>query len=191
LTPGAGGLETSIAAMADYVLNPELVLQQSGTDDPLDFIRLGIAAAKEDDYQRGLIFLAEAHRRLTKENAHDAKLPASALSYYGLCLACHKGRVKDAAEFCQLALEMEFYNAEHYINLGRVWIAGKSRRKAVDALERGLAVDPRNITLQRLRISLGVRKAPVLPFLGRDNPLNVTLGRMRHGMGKDRNAKKF
>ena len=26
------------------------------------------------------------------------------------------------------ALEMEFYNAEHYINLGRVWIAGSTHR---------------------------------------------------------------
>jgi tetratricopeptide (TPR) repeat protein len=173
----------------DYVLNPELVLQSSGTDDPLDFVRLGIAAARSDDFQRGLIFLAEAHKLLSLEATRD-KLPPSAYSYYGLCLALHKGRIKEAAEFCQIALDQEFYNAENYANLARVWIAGRSRRKAVDALDRGLAVDPRNQVLARLRTSLGVRNKPVLPFLHRDNPLNVTLGRVRSSLDGGKGKKK-
>lgn len=164
--------------MAEYALNPELVLQQSGTHDPTELVRLGIAAARKDDFERGLIYLAEAHNRIGKETSGE-KLPPSAFSYYGLCLALYKGRVKDGAEFCTIALEMEFYNAENYINLARVWIAGRSRRKAVDALDRGLAVEPRNAILQKLRLQLGVRKRPVIPFLHRDNPLNVTLGRVR------------
>jgi tetratricopeptide (TPR) repeat protein len=175
--------------MADYVLKPELVLSQSGTDDPQEFIRLGIDAARKEDFQRGLIFLAEAYRRLVgKEGMKDA-FPAAAFSYYGLCLALHKGRIKEGADFCQVALDLEFYNAENYMNLARVWIAARSRRKAVEALERGLAVDPRSQGLQKLRLSLGVRQKPVIPFLGRDNPLNITLGRMRSGSGKKPAAK--
>jgi tetratricopeptide (TPR) repeat protein len=177
--------------MATYALQPDSVLKQSGTDDPLDYVRLGIAAARTDDFERGLIFLAEAHKRLEKEqSAKDTKLPPSAFSYYGLCLALHRGRIKEAAEFCQLALEREFYNAENYANLARVWIAGRARRKAIDALDRGLAVDPRNGVLQRLRINLGVRRPPVIPFLHRDNPLNVTLGRVRKSLHKDAKAAK-
>jgi tetratricopeptide (TPR) repeat protein len=177
--------------MADYALKPELVLAQSGSDDPLEFVRLGIAAARKDDFERGLIFLAEAHRRLVgKETVKDAAFPASAFSYYGLCLALHKGRIKDGADFCQVALDLEFYNAENYANLARVWIAARSRRKAIDALDRGLAVDPRSQVLQRLRTSLGVRKKPVIPFLHRDNPLNVTLGRMRGGKKEEGKTKR-
>ena len=171
--------------MGTYSLNHDAVLQGAGTDDPLDFVRLGIAAARTDDFERGLIFLSEAHKRLENElSAKDTKLPPSAFSYYGLCLAVHKGRIKEAADFCQIALDREFYNAENYANLARVWIAGRSRRKAIDALDRGLAVDPRNQVLARLRVNLGVRKAPVIPFLHRDNPLNVTLGRMRQSLKK-------
>ena len=165
--------------MGQYVLKPELVLAQSGTDDPQEFIRLGLAAAKADDFERGLIFLSEAYRRLVgKEGVKDA-FPAAAYSFYGLSLALHRGRIKEGADFCQVALDLEFYNAENYANLARVWIAGRSRRKAVDALDRGLAVDPRSQVLAKLRLSMGVRKRPVIPFLGRDNPLNVTLGRIR------------
>lgn len=168
--------------MPSETLDPQLVLRESGTNDPLDFVRLGIAAAREEHFERGLIFLAEAYRRLTKNP--EAKIPPSALSYYGLCLALHKGRVKEAAEYCQLALEKEFYNAEHYINLSRVWTAGRARRKAIDALDRGLGVDPRNPVLHQLRIELGIRSHPVVPFLPRDNPLNVTLGKVRQTVKK-------
>jgi len=166
--------------MTHYALKPELVLAQSGTDDPQEFIRLGIEAARKDDFERGLIFLAEAHKRLVdKDTVKDSTFPPAAFSYYGLCLGLYKGRIKEAADFCQIALDLEFYNAENYANLARVWIAGRVRRKAIETLERGLAVDPRSTVLVKIRRNLGVRKKPVLPFLGRDNPLNVTLGRIR------------
>lgn len=161
-------------------LDPQAVLAESGTDDPLEFVRLGIDAARSEQFERGLIFLTEAYRRLMKDK--ESKVPPGALSFYGLCLAVHKGRVKEAAEFCQLAIDKEFYNGEHYLNLGRVWVAGRSRRKAIEAIDRGLMVAPDSKHLHQLRGTLGVRKGPVIPFLNRDNPLNVTLGRMRHEM---------
>lgn len=163
--------------MSEDTLSLEDVLREAGTDDPQEWIRRGIEAARAKQFEKGLVFLAEAYRRLSREK--DGKIPPAALSFYGLCLAMHKGRVKEAAEFCQIAVEREFYNPEHYLNLGQVWIVGRSRRKAVDALDRGLAIDPNNADLHRARSSLGIRKRPVLPFLHRDNPLNVTLGRMR------------
>lgn len=160
---------------------PVNILELAGTDDPQDLLRLGIAAAREQNYDRGLTFLSEAYRRFSARS--ESAVPPAALSYYGLCLALNKGRVKEAAEFCQLAIQKEFYNSEHYLNLARVWAAGRARRKAVEAIDRGLAVDPHNGALQRFRVELGVRKRPVLPFLHRDNPLNVTLGRVRHSIG--------
>jgi tetratricopeptide (TPR) repeat protein len=163
--------------MSDTPLKTDVVILESGSDDPSEWIRQGIQAAKAEEFERGLIYLAAAYRRLSQDR--EAKLPAAALSYYGLCLAKHKGRIKEAAEFCQLALEREFYNPEHYLNLGQVYVAGRSRRKAVDAIERGLAVDPNNVALQKLRLGLGVRRPPVIPFLHRDNPLNRSLGKVR------------
>lgn len=163
--------------MAEDTLSLEDIQKEAGTDDPQEWIRRGIQAARQKEYEKGLVYLAEAYRRLSR--GPEGKIPPAALSYYGLCLAMHKGRVKEAAEFCQIAVEREFYNAEHYLNLGQVWIVGRSRRKAVDALDRGLAIDPNHSELNRARASLGVRKRPVIPFLHRDNPLNVSLGRMR------------
>src|ERR1700682_5723684 len=85
--------------MSDPNMRPADLLARSGTSDPLEFIRIGIAAAKEGKYERALVFLAEAYNRLTKAPepnpaagpdaapAARGNVPASALSYYGLCLA--------------------------------------------------------------------------------------------------------
>ena len=156
---------------------PDSILREAGTADPQRLIQLGIEAAKAKRFERGLVFLGEAYLLLSRDK--DAKVPPVALSYYGLCLAMAKGRNKEAAEYCELALEREFFNVDHYANLGQVWIRAGNRRKAVDALQRGLAVEPGHPYLRALRESIGVRKTPVLGFLHRDNPLNVSLGKVR------------
>ena len=167
-------------------LSADSMLVQAGTSDPQRLIALGIEAAKADMFDRGLVYLGEAYLRLSRDK--DAKVPPVALSYYGLCLAMQKGRNKEAAEYCELALEREFFNVEHYINLGQVWIKAGHRRKAIDALERGLAVEPTHQRLRKLRESVGVRRPPVVRFLHRDNPINVSLGKVRRkieeGSGK-------
>ncbi|HUK13258.1 MAG TPA: hypothetical protein VLW17_08140 [Thermoanaerobaculaceae bacterium] len=166
--------------MARAALDPRQVLRESGTEDPLEYVRLGVAAARAKDFERGLIFLAEAYRQATA--GKSAKLPSLAFSYYGLCLAMHKGKFKEAAEFCQIAIDKEFYNAEHYLNLARIWLAGRSRRKAVEALNRGISLEPRNADLLQLREEIGFRRKPVIGFLDREHPVNVTLGRVRHSL---------
>lgn len=171
--------------MAVDTLSPETILSEWRTGNIDDLVELGIAAARAGQYERGLIFLAEAYRHLSREK-HRQSGPL--LSYYGLCLALHRGRIKEAAEFCWLGVEKDHYNPDAYYNMARVWMAGKSRRKAVEALEKGLALDARHPGLKRLRVEIGSRKSPVIPFLHRDNPLNVSLGKMRSRMKEKKTA---
>ena len=164
--------------MAFDTLDPAELLAEWTSGDPHDLVTMGISAASGGSFERGLVFLAEAYRQLSREK--DPKHPPALLSNYGLCLALHKGKIKEGAEFCQLAVEKEFYNGDHFLNLARVWQAGGSRRKAVEAIERGLAKDPRHMGLLRLKVSIGLRRRPVIPFLHRDNPVNIRLGKLRH-----------
>ena len=160
-------------------LTPESVLAEWRSGNLEELVELGVAAARAGEYERGLIFLAEAYRHLSREKH---RLSGPLLSSYGLCLALHKGRIKEAAEFCWLGVEKDHFNPDAYYNMARVWMAGRSRRKAVEALEKGLALDPRHPGLQRLRAEFGTRQTPVISFLHRDNPLNVSLGKVRKRM---------
>jgi len=165
--------------MPTDTLTPESVLAEWRSGDLEDLVELGVAAARAGEYERGLIFLAEAYRHLSREKH---RLSGPLLSSYGLCLALHKGRIKEAAEFCWLGVEKDHFNPDAYYNMARVWMAGRSRRKAVEALEKGLALDSRHPGLLRLRAEFGTRRTPVIPFLHRDNPLNVSLGKVRKKM---------
>lgn len=169
--------------MAEDTLDAAEVLATANSGDPAELIHNGVSAARTGGFEQGLIFLSEAYRLLQGD---PAKFSPVALSSYGVCLAKRKGRIKEAAEFCQLAIEREFYNPEHYANMAKVWIQGRARRKAVDAIERGLQIDPGNKGLKKLREEIGIRRRPVIPFLHRDNPLNITLGRMRHRIREKR-----
>ncbi len=162
--------------MPTDTLSPEEVLSEWRTGNLEDLIELGIAATRAAQYERGLIFLAEAYRHVGRD---QHRLSGPLISFYGLCLALHRGRIKEAAEFCGLGIEKDHYNPDVYYNMARVWIAGRSRRKAVEALDKGIALDPKHPGLKRLKAEMGTRKAPVIPFLHRDNPLNVSLGKMR------------
>jgi len=172
--------------MPTDTLVPEEILSEWRGDNLEELVELGVSAARAGQFERGLIFLAEAYRNLSREKH---RLSGPLLSYYGLCLALHRGRIKEAAEFCWLGVEKDHYNPDVYHNMARVWMAGRSRRKAVEALEKGLALDPKHPGLKRLRQEMGSRKSPVLPFLHRDNPLNISLGRMRSKMREKPPAK--
>jgi tetratricopeptide (TPR) repeat protein len=89
-------------------------------------------------------------------------------------------KFKPAIDLCKLAIELQFYNADHYANLARVYIAAGNRKKAIDAIEQGLKSHAEDETLLEVRRQLGVRAKPPVPFLDRAHPINVTLGQARH-----------
>ncbi len=105
---------------------------------------------------------------------------ATGLSFFGLSLALVQKKIKPAIDLCKRAIELEFYNVDHYANLGRVYLAAGNRKKAIDAVEQGLKVHPEDKTLLAVRGELGIRSRPAVPFLERSNPINVTLGQARH-----------
>ncbi len=107
-------------------------------------------------------------------------LPGLYYSYLGYCLALFEGHYNDGIVLCQKAIDREFYQAENHHNLARTFLLLDARRKATEAIRRGLRVDPHNARLHELRRSLGTRRWPMIRFLGRDHWLNRLLGRIRY-----------
>jgi tetratricopeptide (TPR) repeat protein len=105
---------------------------------------------------------------------------ASGMSWFGLTIALVRKQIKPGVDLCKRAIDLEFYNGDHYANLARVYLAANNRKKALEAVEQGLKLNPEHGYLRTVRQSLGVRAAPAVPFLDRANPINVSLGQARH-----------
>ncbi len=139
--------------------------------------------AEKGEYLQALTMFLEIYGTHDSPPLNSPKA-ASGLSYFGLSLALVEKKYKEAVELCRRALDLEFYNGDHYANLARVYAAAGNRKKALETAEAGLKVVPEHDRLIQVRRELGVRSRPAVPFLDRAHPINVNIGQARH-------AKKF
>lgn len=139
-----------------------------------EMILRGKAAVRVQDYLMALNTFSELYADGFRESAVEG------LSYYGVSVAMVTKKYRDAIDLCQKAIKLQFMNPNHYVNLARVYSAAGNRRKAVAALEQGLRVLPRDRVITTFWKEMGVRARPAIPFLSRDHPLNIALGRRRH-----------
>jgi tetratricopeptide (TPR) repeat protein len=142
-------------------------------------IDAAIALTKEQDYLHALTRFVEIYGTKESPPIQNPK-DASGLSFFGLCVALVQKNYRTGIDLCKRAIDLEFYNGDHYANLARVYTAQGNRKKAVDTAEQGLKLVPEHETLMEVRKELGVRSRPPVPFLDRSNPVNVSLGHARH-----------
>lgn len=126
------------------------------------------------------------------ENDVQGNLPAIFYSYLGYGIALRQKRIREGIRLCRHAVKSEFYQPENYLNLARTYLLAGQRKRAYEAVARGLQMDKGHRGLRRLLQQMGARKRPVIPFLSRNNLLNRILGKIRHDMtvgSKKRRAK--
>ena len=102
------------------------------------------------------------------------------LSYTGLLAAMADKRYGDAETLCREALNLKCNHAQLYLNLAEVYTQAGRTSDAIDVLEKGMVSAGRDFRIRRALERIGVRRQPVLSFLGRTNPINIVLGRLRH-----------
>lgn len=103
-------------------------------------------------------------------------------SFYGMALAVVRGDLPRSRRLCEEAIADGPMDADLYCNLARVYSLMGKRQLAVESIATALSVNPAHGPSLQLQREIGRRRRPVLPFLSRDNPLNIALGRMRHRM---------
>lgn len=145
----------------------------------MDRIHHAVLQTKAGDYLHALNAFLEIYGTDDAPPLNSAKA-ATGLSWFGLCVAFVQKKYKPAVELCKRALDLEFYNGDHYANLTRVYAAAGNRKKALETAESGLKLLPDHEELLRARRELGVRSRPSVPFLDRSHPINVSLGQARH-----------
>ena len=141
-----------------------------------ELLEAGREAVKREQWPRAKEFLFAYTERYT---ARRETVPASGLASYALCLA-HGKESRRALELARQAQHADPRNAHIYWCLAQIHLLVRSRKEAIDIVERGLRAAPDNFLLLRMRKRLGVRQSPPLPFLDRRHALNVRLGRIIH-----------
>ena len=145
-----------------------------------NMIEEAMRAAREEDFLRALTLFLDVYGNGAEVPVMRTPKDAMGLSFFGLSLALVRKEMKPAIDLCRRAIDLEFYNGDHYANLARVYAAAGNRKKAIETAEQGLKLVPEHGYLMAVRKSFGVRSAPYVPFLDRTNPINVSLGQSRH-----------
>ena len=112
------------------------------------------------------------------------------LSFLGLSLAYAERKWKQAAEMCELAVQLRRKEMQFHLNLADVYSAEGRREKAKDTLDVALQLFGNDERLVRARSLVEKRRPNVLPFLGRGHFLNRHLGKLRHRALKHLNKEK-
>jgi hypothetical protein len=123
-----------------------------------------------------------------RASAKGRPIPAGILANYALTVG-HCNNVKEGLLLCQAALKADRHAPEVYSCLAQIYLLANARKQAWEAVRQGLSYGPSHGDLRRLEAEMGVRGRPVVPFLHRDNPINVRLGRtLRRAKSSPRRA---
>ena len=146
-------------------------MARSEHESAREYYRQGLKLLESGDALKALDLLSRAHLL----DANDPQIQSS----FALALARARGQRDQALRLAHEALRRQFYEPRLYVNLAQIHICFGDPAAAVRALRRALAVDSSSGPARTLLRELGVRRRPVIPALGRSNPINRTLGRIR------------
>ena len=134
--------------------------------DPDDLVQKGIQSLQQKNYLAALAYF---------ERAYSLRKTPLAASYLAPCIASERGKISQAIALCNDAIEQDPHEPRHYLNLARIYLKAKRKPECLETLRKGLAQgeDPE---IRSLLETVGVRKAPLLPFLPRKHFLNRYLG---------------
>jgi tetratricopeptide (TPR) repeat protein len=146
-------------------------------------IKYAIELTREEKYEEALEIFEKNLTTLTGGTIQEKRLAAAAFSFYGVCVAMVKRKYAQAVEYCNISLKSNFMDPDHRYNLALVFLERDDRSKAVETLNAGLRLEPRNRKINVMLDRIGRRKQPVLAFLPRSNPINIWLGKLRTKAG--------
>ncbi len=141
----------------------------------------GVALCRAGQWDKGMQLLGQ----LVAAKGVSDELPGLAYSFLGFSVARLQKKVREGQRLCEHAVKIQFYEPDNHLNLARVHLLAGNRKAAVEAIARGLKLDPHHTGLRGLRQEIGVRKRPVVRFLNRNNLVNRLLGKIRHDLKND------
>jgi tetratricopeptide (TPR) repeat protein len=145
---------------------------QDKVDEAMAQFREGIELLKNEYPQRALVRLKCAF----KSDQHNAYY----MSFLGLAIARAQRKWDQSLKLCEMAVELNPKEIQFHLNLGEVYALARRREKALDTLDHALKLFGDDARLKQARSKVEKRRAPLLPFFGREHFLNRELGKLRH-----------
>ncbi len=136
-------------------------------------------AFRQRNHQEALA-LASAAYRMLREIPGAPPQAKMAASWYGFLLGTVGGKPHDGLRLCHDAADEIFWDPRVWEHVARLELISGSRKRAREAIDRGLQLAPGDRELRALIESMGARRPPPLSFLDRSHPINVILGKVRH-----------
>jgi tetratricopeptide (TPR) repeat protein len=147
-------------------------IPQGIPEDPRVEFREGVELLKGEYPKKAVVKLKRAYES-DKHNPYY-------ISFLGLAIARAEKKWVEAWELCERAVELRPKEIHFHLNLAEVYALAGERGSVLDTLDKALLLFGKDERLERARAKADSRRAPLLPFLGRDNFLNRGLGRLRH-----------
>lgn len=147
-----------------------------------DEFQRGLEYFRKQDWRGAVSWFRQAEARADRQDPFRSRYTA----YHGLALVL-TGDLS-GLNLCRNAARDELQDAEVFACQARAELQLNHRRRAWQAVRRGMQVDPEHEALGRLQREMGVRRPPLLPFLSRDHVLNRILGKLTYG-GRSGTAK--
>jgi Flp pilus assembly protein TadD len=141
--------------------------------DLVEEFKQGLKALKNGYPQKALV-----HIRVAFESE---KHNPFYLSFLGLSIARAERKWDQAAELCEIAVQLRRNECQFHLNLAEVYALAGRQEKALDTLDVALELFGEDKRLKRARSRVEKRRSLVLPFLTRGHFLNRTIGKLRHG----------
>ena len=124
---------------------------------------------------------------LRREGEQQAMRPhMRALSFLALSRALSRRPRSEDVAACEHAAQVDDFDPVLHANLGQIYLMTGKTSRGLAALARAVRLDPANARAAALLGRYDRRQAPVILRLGRDHPLNRSLGRLRLLLGRRR-----
>ena len=160
-------------------MSEKLLLEPRDTFESREFYVKAEAKIRRNNYGDALKLLEQALKISPEHPVY--------LSTMGMCESM-LGDPEAGEKLCRTALVLAGAERDPmlYVNLGRVLLEKGNRSKAREYFMKAYRLDNTNAPAALELSKMGVRKKPVLPFLSRNNPLNIKLGKFRHWLREKR-----
>ena len=123
--------------------------------------------------------LEGAHAQFERAHRRAGNDPRT-MSWYGVTLVLVERNSNLGVLYCDQALRIAGASPEMLLNQARAYLALHQRERAYRAVHRGITQWPDHPALRLAQDAMGWRRRPVVPCLGRANPMNRWLGKLRH-----------